>query len=385
MDVNTDKIKKYNWIDFGRGIAILLVIMVHTGQSFASSNILQRFTESGMMGVQLFFILSAITLFNSYNNRFEKDGEERNKYFFIRRFFRIAPLYYFFAVFYTVLKIFLQGVHSVLYWKVIISVLFLNGFILSAINYIPPGGWSIGIEMIFYCMIPFLFQKVKTIKGSIYLLIATILFSNLLNYLDKYLITNFTGYNFASLRKLNGALYFWIPNQLPVFCFGILLYNIFKSAKFKRKIQVLCLVTSVLLFLVFTQFNFSIEYPYYFLQPEYMYSIAFVLFIIGIKDYQFNTKIGNIFLLIGKYSFCMYLAHFGVCKMFYSLTHRFFGFEMKDKYFPLSYVSIVSISFICAFLLHKLERLGIDYGNRIIENKKSKLIFGKVVVQTSVH
>src|SRR4030088_3596129 len=100
MDINHEKIKKYNWIDFGRGIAILLVIMVHTGQSFASSNLLRSFTESGMMGVQLFFILSAITLFNSYNNRYEKDGTDRNKYFFIRRFFRIAPLYYFFAVFY---------------------------------------------------------------------------------------------------------------------------------------------------------------------------------------------------------------------------------------------------------------------------------------------
>ena len=52
MNLIIDKIWIYNWIDFGRGIAILVVIiMVYTGQVFTDSNNLKRFTDSVSQGV----------------------------------------------------------------------------------------------------------------------------------------------------------------------------------------------------------------------------------------------------------------------------------------------------------------------------------------------
>lgn len=45
---------------------------------------------TGQRGVALFFIVSAFTLFLSYDNRKEERHPTRN--FFIRRFFRLAPM-----------------------------------------------------------------------------------------------------------------------------------------------------------------------------------------------------------------------------------------------------------------------------------------------------
>ena len=74
--------KKYNWIDLGRGIAILLVIIIHTSQRFENTGLLKKISTIGDMGVTLFFILSAITLFNSFERRYLNDGINRNKFFY---------------------------------------------------------------------------------------------------------------------------------------------------------------------------------------------------------------------------------------------------------------------------------------------------------------
>ena len=319
--------KKLNYIDFGRGIAILLVIMVHTGQEFTNSKFINSIVQRGDMGVMLFFILSSITLFKSYENRFEKDMVNRNKFFFIRRFFRIAPVYYLSIIFWILFAVINNGISSVEYWKVIVNILFLNSIILPAIDYIPPGGWSIGTEMIFYCTIPFLFNYAKSVRKAMYLLILSIIISNLFNYFDRYIITNFTKYNYNNLR--GWYFYFWLPNQFPVFCFGILCYNLFKSkVYFISQFKKIYIIISILLFFMLTQIHFSLSYPMYFFQPEYLYSIVFCLLILGIRQYSFSNKISSIFLLIGKYSFSMYSLHF----IFLMLGHYAFqklGFQLN--------------------------------------------------------
>jgi len=85
--------KKLAHIDSLRGIAILLVIFVHTAQSVPDMpRWALNITKYGQLGVQLFFVLSAITLIYSTQQR---EGESSHlKKYFIRRFFRIAPLYY---------------------------------------------------------------------------------------------------------------------------------------------------------------------------------------------------------------------------------------------------------------------------------------------------
>ena len=86
---------KLQYVDAIRGLAIMAVLLVHCGQHGTNhypAPITQAIVN-GQMGVQLFFVMSAFTLFLSYVNR---QGRERFaiRNFFIRRVFRIAPMYW---------------------------------------------------------------------------------------------------------------------------------------------------------------------------------------------------------------------------------------------------------------------------------------------------
>src|SRR6185369_10001679 len=93
-----DKAKenKIDFIDSLRGIAIIGVLVIHCGQVgiINYSGFFQSIILNGAIGVQLFFVASAFTIFLTYSNRYNKETAPVGN-FFIRRFFRIAPMYYF--------------------------------------------------------------------------------------------------------------------------------------------------------------------------------------------------------------------------------------------------------------------------------------------------
>lgn len=364
---------KKKWIDFSRGIAVLLVIMIHEGQYHSLPNFFKRITTSGDMGVLLFFILSAITLFTSFENRYKNDGINRNKYFFIRRFFRIAPLYYFFALFYMSIEIIKTGFFNVPYWKILVNILFLNGFFPTAINYIPPGGWSVGVEMIFYTTIPYLYKFIRNWKRALILLIFAILFSNLINLIDWYLVSKYTTYNYYNIRSW--FFYFWFPNQFPVFVFGILFFYIISKLIIPKHISLIFLILSVSFFILLSQFNFSLYYPYYFFQREYIYPIVFCFFLIGIKDYNFNNSFQSIFILIGRYSFCMYLLHFFIIDIYRYFIVTFNLEKSWGNNFIIIYLLVVTTTFKISKYVHKFELKGINYGNNLINKLSNKNTF----------
>ena len=94
---------KYTFINSARGIAIIMVIIVHASQlyHFKNSTIKMLF-DYGQMGVQLFFIASAYTLCLSSEKR--KDEENTLTNFYTRRFFRIFPIYYLGIILYFFFK-----------------------------------------------------------------------------------------------------------------------------------------------------------------------------------------------------------------------------------------------------------------------------------------
>ena len=83
--------KKHLYIDGLRGIAILLVLLVHNrflvaGANYFPPNVLEVI-DAGQYGVQLFFVVSAYTLMSSFYTRKNEPFQSRN--FFIRRFFAL--------------------------------------------------------------------------------------------------------------------------------------------------------------------------------------------------------------------------------------------------------------------------------------------------------
>src|SRR6266545_836414 len=86
-------------IDGLRGIAVLMVLAVHTSQRVGNVGldafqfpIIGEFVNAGARGVELFFLLSAFTLFRSSKAKYSQETNPRRN-FYIRRAFRILPLW----------------------------------------------------------------------------------------------------------------------------------------------------------------------------------------------------------------------------------------------------------------------------------------------------
>lgn len=199
---------RLKFLDAMRGLAVLMVLMVHSTElsDIASFKpMIRNFIGSGVFGVQLFFIISAYTLFYTLHH-YKKSKTN----FYLRRFFRIAPAYYAAISFYSYYNR-TWGLGELLNFT------FLHGFSPKNINSIVPGGWSIGIEMVFYLLVPFLFEYITNLQKAIYFLFISLLFKLLAYYLIGFAL-------FSHIAADGSFMYFWFPNQLPVFAIGFVLY-----------------------------------------------------------------------------------------------------------------------------------------------------------------
>ena len=210
-------IKKYPYIDALRGIAVLAVLVNHVWQTGAheASSLVKSVGAQGARGVQLFYVMSALTLYLSMNSRTKAEKNPVTN-FFIRRFFRIAPLFYIGIIYYLWQdgfgpRYFLGDAQGVTIGNIISTFTFTNGVHPYWINSIVPGGWSIAVEMTFYLTLPLIFKMIKTIRAAFIFAVVTLLSSQFLFYYLSHhvMITDATLWN--------DFIFFFFPNQLLVF------------------------------------------------------------------------------------------------------------------------------------------------------------------------
>ncbi|MCM2454919.1 acyltransferase [Rhizobium sp. CG4] len=143
---------KIRYLDGLRGVAILLVFMIHAGGWGLRSigNIGNSIADHGKYGVTIFFVASAYVICLSASKAFE--GEDYNwKAFYVRRFFRIAPMYFLTLV----VSLLLRQPDA---WPSTASIIshftFLNVLYPRYANDILYVEWSIAVEMAFYAIFP---------------------------------------------------------------------------------------------------------------------------------------------------------------------------------------------------------------------------------------
>jgi peptidoglycan/LPS O-acetylase OafA/YrhL len=164
---------KIRYLDGLRGVAILLVFMIHAGGWGLRSlgDIGNSIADHGKYGVTVFFVASAYVICLSASRAFE--GDDYNwKAFYVRRFFRIAPMY------------FLTLAVSILMrqpdeWPTISSAIshftFLNVLYPRYANDILAVEWSIAVEMAFYAVFPLVIMSCR--RNMAIIVVAAALFS----------------------------------------------------------------------------------------------------------------------------------------------------------------------------------------------------------------
>ncbi len=157
-----------------RGIAALAIVLFHLNH-LTKINVPEVFRFIGSdfaRGAHLFFVVSAFSLMYSTEHTMHRStwvGE-----YFTKRFFRITPLFYFMIAFYLVL---LAATHSpaVNIPTILLNVLFAFGFAPS--SGIVWGGWTVGVEMIFYVLFPVLLLTIRSTRAALIFLLVAVLIS----------------------------------------------------------------------------------------------------------------------------------------------------------------------------------------------------------------
>lgn len=205
-----------------RGVAALAVVIFHVVYIGGVSvpDWVAYLTREFHYSVHLFFILSAYSLMHSTQGTLGNPDWARN--YFIKRLFRIAPLYYFVIILLLTLEL-LRGHLATDIDKILLNVTFVFGFI--PFSEIVWGGWSVGLEMIFYVLFPVLLILIRSLRAAAGLLLAGIAVSYLTRYVlhHQYRCT-------IPLPELDLSYYSFLPN-LAFFCMGIFAYFLVQHMK----------------------------------------------------------------------------------------------------------------------------------------------------------
>lgn len=353
--------KKLAYIDSLRGLAILLVILIHSGNYGIYGEIdygqnLKLLLDQGAKGVQLFFIISAFTIQLSYSR-----SSTSNSDFFLKRFFRIAPMYYL-AIGYFLWQDRLGPrwwtgyEQSIDIFTILANISFLHWLNPYWINSLVPGGWSISLEFSFYMMIPFIIKYVNSLNRALQFTTIALLISFVFSKL-------FLLHPFIENEILWGAyLSLYLPNHLFAFGFGFIAFQLIINRDYDFSVSTLLGLTSTWMVVAFFGTN-----------TDYVISaVLFTLILIFLSKKPLPLLENKLMRAFGKISYSAYFIHFIILHWFskFNLTDVLPAMSMYGIQLELLtrfiLVAILSL-FLSQFTFKYVERPFISLAKHIIK------------------
>lgn len=357
----SDEHFKLESIDVIRGIAIILVITAHAAGVFKELPWpIKKLTNMGWYGVQLFFIASAFTLLLSWNYQVQSKYRTKVIKFYIRRYMRIAPMYYFGVMLYLVMR----PPYDIFDIKQLLTnMLFMNAWSPATMTtmdkgwQVVPGGWSIGVEFGFYILFPMLAVLINSIKKGILFCILSI-FLGCISYLYG---KDFYVNNYAH-DEVDNFLFFWLPNQLFVFSLGILLYFFYKNTSKLSSIKLILarksgLAITIILFcwIIISQIgmpkHFSTGFPW--LPAHYVVSCLFFILCLTLLESVAKYAFRSLLINFGRVSFSAYVIHFAVIQLFELKEIDEYGEIISVFLFGGYWGAVLSITYIFSLILFR--------------------------------
>jgi peptidoglycan/LPS O-acetylase OafA/YrhL len=344
-------------LDGIRGLAIIFVLLSHFNNY--DFRVIPGFSFSGIgkAGVYLFFVLSSFLLTNSFLIKPVSDIKKVQTYkiFFIRRFFRIFPLF----TLILIISLFLSQVLHTSFssYQITLSNFFYHILLQQGNSVL----WSIPVEFKYYFVLPlvviifYLLFKKRTVPAiafsTVIILLTMIIFPPA-----------------GSLENDVSLIYY-----LPIFLcgsLGALLHHNFQKSLLKDKIEmkIFCegaAVISFLLVLTTIPNMYSIIIGSnvsrtYFSKYFLMYGIIWTTFILGVLNGEGKLKAlfsQKILRLIGICSFSIYLWHSLVMDFFMNILNQ-------NRTYIISFIIVLAISAISIFSYIYIERPFLNYGKK---------------------
>jgi peptidoglycan/LPS O-acetylase OafA/YrhL len=339
--------------DILRGLAAICVIFFHVLfiEGVPHSNLYAWIAGRFDFFVRIFFMVSAFSMAYVYMNRLNKITQL--KPFYIKRFFRIAPLFYLVITFNSLCSYFEYNQLQPLK-QIIINLLFLFQLTPGMQDSLVGGGWSIGVEIMFY----FLFPSFMILCGNLKSSFVTFITLLIVSLITKEHYTFYLGGAMRSFGALNPLAH------LQYFAAGFVIYHVWNNFKLSTK-KVTNLAISVLLIsLTIALFRVQSIIP-----EEFFISIlgaALVYFsALGLPK-VIDNKITR---YLGTISYSTYLIQFPIISTLtatglYNQINMTFG-EMLDSGFISSLITILLVILVSSLTFKLIECPCRNYGASI--------------------
>lgn len=326
-------------IDAMRGIAIIGVVAVHA--VLVTKDVtpaIASLAAYGSKGVQLFFVLSALTLFTVYGARRYSLAD-----FYIRRFFRVAPMFYVGMLLYLALHGF--GIQpfapdGIGLKQVLLTLTFLHGYDVSSFNAVVPGGWSIACEASFYLIFPILLRWIDTPWRALLALVASFLVAIAWALFVRSSVSD----NYSS-ELVGSFVTFGFPYNLPTFVGGALVYLAFAktdlAARVGRIPAAVLLAASIAAMLVLALNNMR--------SPLYA-ALPITLLVLSVVLLRGAGARPGILSRVGTVSFSIYIVHFVVIDAIRALFEPLLS---GNAAFVLVWIATLLVSYLISELTYK--------------------------------
>lgn len=360
---------RFDYIDALRGWAIVLVIIGHAATLTRLAGWPRTLADGALMGVHLFFVVSAFTIFHMLSKHVrEEENPVRN--FFIRRLFRIVPVYWFGILFYFLIWGILPQSK---WWHYPVHLTLTNVLFPETQSSAVPGGWSISVEVLFYLSVPVWFKMIRNVRQAWTFVLVCVFGLPLITFGLKHW--------FAPL--LSGIDAYWISvfwerfptNSLGSFSFGILLFFLLKeervTAWFQNKTT--AWVVAVLSASMLGALRmFSCVYPL----KAHFYCFFFMALALALAHVPWNIFVNPAMVFIGRVSYSMYLFHFAILTWWtkWAVKHMPELAAGQPLYFFLTILLTVAATLPLAWCGYQcIERPAMEWAKRLIvrlENRR---------------
>lgn len=288
-----------------RGIASLYVVILHyfnihkdypDGLPFYK-RFIYTFIQYGYFTVDLFFILSAFVMCLAYKKYFQTKVEYTDyKFYMLKRFARLYPLYIVFCFVYFFL--FDKDTFSLLSNITLLQIPLAKNFYLIDVF------WSLSAEWVLYLIFPilfFYFNKIKNIYLNLCILLLSITGLYCLKFLPQYAIDNFKLVNFGIPYSNN--IPFGFSAILRCFCGYIIGISLFQllyeehSTWLKKFLHPIFVVPICCILFI--------QHMHYFVIPLFVLLIASCY----INNSEYKIFNSGIIYKLGLWSYSIYVCH----------------------------------------------------------------------------
>lgn len=295
---------RLQFLDTLRGLAALYVVLYHMvvmpHPGLDTPVWATKFAHTGGTGVTLFFVVSAFSLFYTMPFRLAKPRPILS--FYLHRFFRIAPLFYV-VIIATIIRdhLIFDATHTLR--EKLASIFFVFNLIPEGQQSFVWASWTIGVEMLFYAIFPFIYFRTRSIYAAISWVIGFLVLWQFVQLGVEYL--PLTPDQRASIIQWS------VFRHLPIFACGAVAYFTLKGHfeaagdTDRRDLGRMLLLAGTFCYVALL----NDWLPNLLGNIYYWQGLVYLLLLIGLCFAPLKAVVNRLTMRLGKISYSLYLIH----------------------------------------------------------------------------